>query len=45
MPRPAFSGETVMNAMARNCWMHFTCAMMLCALAYAGSVPATLERE
>jgi hypothetical protein len=43
-----------MNTIARNCWMQMlartsstasqiTCAMMLCALAYAGSVPSSDE--
>lgn len=32
-----------MNAVARNCWMNFVCAMRLCALAYAGSVPVTIN--
>jgi hypothetical protein len=46
--------EQKMNTIARNCWMHMlartssaasqiTRAMMLCALAYAGSVPSSDE--
>ncbi|SAK65720.1 hypothetical protein AWB81_02608 [Caballeronia arationis] len=32
-----------MNAIAKDCWVHIVCAMMLCALAYAGSVPAMID--